>query len=464
MSGGPWFEGASRRLLLVALVMGTAATSFPTTLLAASLDTIRADFHSTTTVIAWVQVAPSLAFGLGMPLLGKLGDLHGHRRVYIYGLAISTVVAFLTAFAPNPYSLIAVRTIGQIAGAATGPSGFAIIAAALPDRDRAKSIGLLNTVGGLSPVIAVIAGGPIIDAVGWRALFLMQTVPCVIALVLAIKIVPETPRRRDVRFDIAGSVTLGVGALGLLLAVNRARALGFTHPFVMASFVLWPIMWSTFVVVERRTSSPLLPLHYLRRRRFSIPTATMSVTQAAFIGSFVVAPVMVQRLFGYSITLTSLVQIPRPIAFSIGSAFAGRMNAGLTRARLQLLGNGMLVVGSFVMVAGAATKSLILIEVGLVTTGFGNGFSRTTLFAYVSRAVDPADIGIATGVANMASQIGGAIGTTVMSVIVADSFARRDFAHSFLAGAVIACLALPICHAIRIRPTSDASFTPRGPE
>jgi MFS family permease len=464
VSGGPWFEGARRRLLLVALVMGTAATSFPTTLLAASLDTIRADFHSSTAIIAWVQVAPSLAFGLGMPLLGKLGDLHGHRRVYIYGLAISTVFAFLTVFTFDPYSLIAVRTVGQIAGSATGPSGFAIIAAALPDHERARSIGLLNTVGGISPVVAVIAGGPIIDAVGWRALFLMQTVPCAIALVLALRVVPETPRRRDVRFDVAGSVTLGVGALGLLLAVNRARALGFTHPFVLISFVLWPVLWGTFVLVERRTTSPLLPLHYLKRRAFTVPSATMSVTQAAFIGSFVLAPVMVQRVFGYSVTVTSLIQVPRPIAFSVGSALAGRMNAGLTRARLQLLGNGMLVGGSFVMVAGAAFESLLLIEVALVTTGFGNGFGRTTLFSYVSKSVDTTDIGIATGVANMASQIGGAIGTTTMSVIVADSIAAHDFALSFVAGALIACLSVPVCHALRIRPAADAIRTQGAPE
>ena len=129
MAAAPWFEGARRRRLLTALVLGTAATSFPTTLLAASLDTIRQDLHSSTAVVAWVQVAPSLAFGLGMPLLGKLGDLYGHRRVYVYGLVVSTIFAFLTVFAWNPASLIAVRTIGQIGGSAVGPSGFAIIAA-----------------------------------------------------------------------------------------------------------------------------------------------------------------------------------------------------------------------------------------------------------------------------------------------------------------------------------------------
>lgn len=454
MDDGPWYEGRRRRLLLITLVLGAAATSFPTTLLAASLDTIRKDFGTSTTVVAWVQVAPSLAFGLGMPLLGKLGDLYGHRRVYVYGLAVATLFAFLTVFAWDAYSLIAIRTIGQIAGSSTGPSGFAIIAASLPERDRAKSIGLLNTVGGLSPVVGVIVGGPLIDSVGWRALFLLQTVPCMVALVLAFRVAPETKRRTDVRFDLAGSLTLGLGAFSLLLAVNRVRALGIGHPLVVGCFVLWPVLWWAFVVIERRTPAPLMPLHYLRRRSFSVSSGTMVITQAAFIGSFVVAPVMVQRVFGWSVTATSLVQIPRPIAFSVGSSVAGRMHDRLSKVQLQSLGTGLFIGGSFVMVAGAMARSLPLIEAALITTGFGNGFLRTTLFAYVSRSVDRADIGIATGVANMVSQIGGAVGTTVMSVIVADSVTRGAFARSFLAGAIMACFTWPAVQALRMVPVA----------
>jgi MFS family permease len=437
------------RLFLLALVTGVAATSFPTTLLSASLDVIADDFDSNLGIIAWVQVAPSLAFGLGMPLSGKLGDLFGHRRVYVAGLALSTVMAALTPLAWSPIALIVMRTVGQLGGAATGPSAFAMIATALPDGERARAIALLNTVGGLSPVVAVVVGAPLIDAVGWRSLFLLQAAPSAAALLLAIPVLVETRTRPDVKFDLAGAATLAGSAMALLLAINRVRPQGATHPFVVACFALVPLLLMAFVVIERRVASPLLPLRYLKARPYRSSVASLTFAQASFIGGFVVAPLLVQRLFGYSITRTSLLLTIRPLAFSVGSWFAGRSQNSLTMWRLQAWGHGLLVVGSVAWVVGAAGRSLALVVLALVVTGFGNGYSRTTLFTYVSGTVDTQDIGVATGVANMVSQIGGGAGTTVMSAIVADSVAPSAFAWSFAAGLFLAILTLPACLPLR---------------
>jgi MFS family permease len=449
-----------RRLLLVALTLGVAATSFPTTLLSASLDVIRLDLRSDLATVSWVQVAPNLAFGLGMPLSGKLGDLYGHRRVYLGGFVVSTVMAVLTALAWDPISLIVVRTIGQLGGAAAGPAAFAMIAAALPEHERGKAIGLLNTVGGISPVVAVVVGGPLIDHIGWRALFLLQAVPAAAAVALAWRVVPETKRRPDVRFDLAGAAALSVGAMALLLGINRARPLGALHPFVVASLVLAPVLVALFFVIERRVAEPLLPLHYLRQRTFSPSIVAMSAAQAGFIGGFVLSPLLVQRLFGYSVTVTALLLVTRPLAFSVGATIAGRSQGVFDVKRLQLLGHLSLAVGSAVMVLGALDRSLLLIEVSLIVTGFGNGYARTSLFTLVSGSVDRADIGIATGVANMVSQIGGALGTTIMSAIVADSVAPGAFAWAFGAGAVMAAMTLPAAAFLRRAPASPAT-TPR---
>jgi MFS family permease len=443
------YTGRRRRLLLVALVMGVAATSFPTTLLSASLDVIADDLHSNLGIVSWVQVAPSLAFGLGMPLAGKLGDLYGHRRVYLAGFGLSTLMAGVTAAAWNPIALIVMRTIGQLGGAAAGPAAFAMIATALPDSERAKAIALLNTVGGLSPVVAVVVGGPLIDALGWRSLFLLQAAPSAAALLLAFPVVPETIKRLDVRFDVVGAVTLAGSAMALLLAINRVRPQGVTHPFVVTCFVLAPALLVAFVVVERRVASPLLPLQYLHSRPFSTSVLTMTLAQASFIGGFVVAPLLVQRLFDYSITQTSLLLTTRPLAFSVGSWIAGRSQNSLTLWQLQLWGHGMLFAGSIAWVLGAVGRSMLWVVVALIVTGFGNGYSRTTLFTYVSSTVDHQDIGVATGVANMVSQIGGGTGTTVMSAIVADSRQPSAFGWSFGAGALVAFLTLPACLRLR---------------
>lgn len=441
---------ANHARLLLVLSLGVAATSFPTTLLSASLDKIGEDLNSSLATISWVQVAPSLAFGMGMPLSGKLGDLYGHRRVFLGGLVVSLIAAVLTIVAWDPISLIVIRTIGQLGGAASGPSGFAIIAASMNEAERGPAIGRLNVVGGLSPVLGVIVGGPLIDAVGWRTLFGLQLVPATAALVLALPWVPDTPTRPNVAFDVPGAVTLSVASMALLLGINRAGPLGAAHPFVVVCLFAAPLLFVAFFVIERAHAEPLLPLRYLTDRPFAVPVGSMFLAQAAFIGSFVITPIMIHRLFGYSITVTSLLLTTRPTAFSVGAWLSGRKQdtPGIV-ARTQLCGNGLLAVGTALMVYGVYEHSIWIIEAALIISGFGNGYSRTTMFTVLSAAVDRGDVGTTTGVANMVGQIGAAVGTTVLSVIVADHRVKGPFVEAFIVAAVIAAVTIPVFGLLR---------------
>ncbi len=432
-----------QRLIVLALLIGVAATSFPTTLLAASLEKIRLDFDSDLATISWVQVAPSLGFALGMPMFGKLGDLYGHRRVYVIGFGVSTAFSFLTALAWSPLSLIITRTISQLGGGATGTAAIALVAGLLPPEQRPRSIGVLNVAGGLAPVLGVVVGGPAVDLIGWRALFVLSAIPAGIAWILGLFVLGETPTRPDVTFDTWGGLALGAGATSLLFAINRARPWGPGHPVVVVCFVLTPLLLVAFVQIERRVRWPLLPLRYLRERSFTASTTTMLFMQASFIGSFMLAPLMVTRLFGYSVSLTSVVLMTRPIGFAVGAWAAGRHHATRSMRKFQSYGNGLLIIGSVFMVLGPVGRSLWLIEVGLVVTGFSNGYSRTVLSSLVLVAVDHTDVGIATGVLNMTSQLGSAVGTTVMSAIIADSSAPSTMGWAFGAALAVAFLTLP---------------------
>ena len=326
-----YYSGRRRRLLLAALVLSTVATSFPTTLLSASLDVIKEDLNSDLATISWVQIAPNLAFGLAMPLFGKLGDLYGHRRVFLAGSICGVAAAALTALAWNPISLITLRVLGMLSGAATGPAAFAMIATALPESDRGKGIGLLNSVGGVAPVVGVVVGGPLVDSVGWRMLFVLHAIPTTAALLMALPVVPETRKQANVRFDAAGAVTLAAGMMGLLLAVNRARPIGPAHPFVLVSAAAGVALLVAFVVIERRVAAPLLPLKYLRGPGFRAPVLTITFSQASFIGGFVITPLLLQRTLHYSVARTSLLLICRPLSFAVGSWVAGRQQSIMSR-------------------------------------------------------------------------------------------------------------------------------------
>ncbi|TML11469.1 MAG: MFS transporter, partial [Actinobacteria bacterium] len=126
VTSGGTDEGRRLTLIVATLMVGVAATSFPTTVLVASLEKIRVDMHTDLATISWVQVAPSIGFALGMPLFGKLGDLYGHRRIYVLGFGAATVFSVLTALAWNPLSLIVARTVSQIGGGATGTAAIAL--------------------------------------------------------------------------------------------------------------------------------------------------------------------------------------------------------------------------------------------------------------------------------------------------------------------------------------------------
>jgi EmrB/QacA subfamily drug resistance transporter len=438
--------------VLTVLMVGVFSSAFPTTLLSASLPDIAADLDTSTSVITWVQTAPAIVFAVGMPFFGKLGDLHGHRRAFIFGFLSVAASALLTAVAWNAGSLIGFRCIGQLAGSATSTAAFGLIASVFEREDRVKAIGLYTSVLAISPVIAVVAGGPLIDAVGWRLLFVMQFVPATLAVLAALPILPETPRHPAARFDIAGASTMGIGITAVLFAINRGSPWGWDSPAVIAGFVLGPAALALFVVVERSRAEPLLPLEFFQDRNFTAALLTNAVLQLSYIGGFAIAPFMVHRLFGYNTYRTSMVIAVRPVLFSVGAWLAGRHSERVDNRQAQVIGSVLLTAGSLVTAWGAAEVSLTLIIVGLAVVGLGGGFGRPANVTSITNSVPQDDVGIATGVLNLTGQIGSAVGITVLLAMVGESIDPSSFAAASLVATAVASLS--IATALLLRPAS----------
>ena len=200
--------------VLIAALTGVFATSFPITILTISLTEIADEFGVRETTIAWVISAPVLLSAIALPLLGKLGDLHGHRRVFLGGFAAASVAALATAFAWDAPSLIGLRIVAAVVGAATQPTSMAIIFSVYEPRDRVRAMGWWAMMGAAAPAAGLIAGGPLVDMFGWRIVFVLQAGFSLVALVVAGLILRETPatrgslrrRRRDHRWPSAWPV------------------------------------------------------------------------------------------------------------------------------------------------------------------------------------------------------------------------------------------------------------------
>ena len=431
-----------RWYVLSVLMVGVFSSAFPSTLFSSSLPDIAKDLHTTRSVISWVSTAPAIGFAIGMPFFGKLGDLYGHRRTFIIGFLSVAVTALGTAVAWNAASLIAIRTIGQMAGAATSTAAFGLIAATFQREERAKAIGLYTSVLAMAPVIAIVAGGPLIESFGWRLLFIMQAVPAVCASIVAIPILPETPRHVAMRFDIVGALTLGFGVTCILFAVNRGKPWGWSHPLVIGGLLLGPPVLALFVFLERRSAHPLVPLAYFSKRSFSTPILTNGLVQCAYIGGFTVSPFMISALFHYGTQKRSLVLAIRPVFFAIGAWIAGRNDTRLGARNIQITANTIMACGTLLTAYAAWHSSLVLTIASLALVGWGVGYGRPSNTAAVTNAVDLADVGIAAGVQNMVGSLGAAIGATVALAVVGESASGAAFAHAAIVATIITVVAI----------------------
>lgn len=423
-------------------MIGMAAVSFPSSLIAAALPEIANEFHTRNSVMAWVSIAPAIAFSITMPMFGKIGDLYGHRRVYIVGFAVSTALSLLTAFVPNVAALIALRTASQLFGTSTIPSSFAMIALVYPPDERPKVFGRLSAVLAASPVLAVVFGGPLVELLGWRVVFVAQAIPSAIGVVVARRILPETPLRPDVRFDIRGSAALAVTLTGLLLFINRLEEWGLRHPVVLACLFAFAAGLPALMAIERRAPEPLLPLPYFRRRNFTLPVLTMGLTQAGWVGASPLTAYLFGQRFGYGTFAIALLSSARPLAFALGSAVADRSAAHVGGRVVQGIGNAATALSGVFGAFGVWHQSVLLVLVSSAASGFGVGFARPGVVTAVNNAVDANDVGIANGVNNMAGQIGGSTGTTLLLAWVGTSTDAHSFAAAYLTSSVLGVSAL----------------------
>jgi MFS family permease len=429
---------AHRRVVLTVTLLGVAAGSFSNSLLVAALPQVARDLGTTTSVVSWVNIAPTIAFAVSMPIFGKLGDLYGHRRVFLCGWSVATLLAFATAFAPDAYWLIGLRTAAQLAGTSTTPTTFGILASVFEPDERPRAFGKALSVHALSPLVAITVGGAAIDAVGWRALFVAQAVVAAVAVLVAIPVLPETPTRRDIRFDVRGAALLSVGMVSLLLAINRSPEWGLDHGFVRTAFVVALAGLVAFVVVERRVRAPLVPLTWLGRREVAAPLVTNFCAHAAFLGLVMVTPFLLREVFGYSDAMTVWITGLRTGSFAVGAFTVARVTARLGPRRVQFLMNTFVMLSGLLTFVAAHEHSVGVLVVSFLIGGYGLGAGRPSVIAAVNNAVSNADSGTANGLYSMAQMLGSSIGQTVLVAIVGTAtMSAAAYGHAGLAAGVI---------------------------
>jgi MFS family permease len=465
VDGGPVNRARHRGLILAVTLTGLLSSNILFTVFAVALPQVAKGLLGSSSpralaTITWVVTAPLLAVAVASPLAGKLSDRMGHRRVYLVGMGSNFSVAVLSALSPDAGSLIAARALGGLVGAGLGASSMAIVLGMYEPHERVKAMGWWSLVGAGGPVLGVAVGGVLIHAIGWRSLFLLEGLVALVALALAAKLLPSHGQgqrlvdSRAVPLDVLGAIVV-TGTVGsALFALNRGPVLGWSSPVVAAAYVVCVLGAVATVAVESRAVDPIVPLHYLRRRNFLFPVTALVCSNSAYMGGFLLSPLLIEQVYGHGEAAAGLLVVPRPLTFSLIAPIAGYAAAKLGERTLAVFG-AICVAASMVTYTLTTDRSLVLVELALVLSGAGMGVAAPAIGASVANVVDQDALGVASAAQQLLLQLSTVAGIQVLETVQAasahgqSSALLHSFHVAFVVGATVAVLAVPCAAMLR---------------
>lgn len=433
-------DAAYLRRLLITVIGGLIVFSSSMTIVSASLPTMADDLDSTESFLSWSVTGLFLVMAVGTPVLGRLGDIHGHRTVFLAGSLVLCVGTALCGLAPTAAAFVGARMVVGLGIAATMPNAMALIMDAYPVQRRSEAMGWFQMAMTGAPVLGLIIGGPLIDLFGWRILFAILTPISLLGFLAAWRFITHGSRGVAQPIDWWGAATLALATLAFLLFLERGSSAGFGDPLALVLAGTSVVSLACFVAVERRVAAPMLRLDYFRRPDFTGPLIAQPLSQFAYMGSFLMAPLLLDELFGYTVGVISLVLLARPLAYSVSSPVGGRLATTLGERSMILTGSVLTAVSMLAWAVAADRVNLALILFGLVISGLAMGLASPSYSTTMAGAVDPGDLGIANAMGTTMMNIGMLTGIQAMFVVLGDGRAPSDFTRVFVFGAVVSAV------------------------
>ena len=431
---------------LTALLAGLLSLNITFTVFVVALPTVRQDFHTNFSVLTWASTGPLLAFGLAAPFFGKAGDLFGHRRLYLFGLCGAMVSAVVTATAPDVGVLLVGRALDGVQGAATGTASMALILQLFDREERVKALGWWTLVGAGGPVLGVTLGSPVIQYLGWRDLFWGQLVLLVVAALVVALLLPsgavdpamgergeggglQQARGRPAEnawegMDWVGSWSLAGAVTAAMLVLSIGPIDGWESVGVILCAVAAVLLAGLFVWRELTFATPLIPTRYWRRRNFMFPLGMQGFSSFAYFGGFFLFPLLMEQVYGYSVSEVGFVSVARPLVFAISSPIAGYM-AVRTGERSATVVGATAVLGSMLVFATLGPSSgLGIMVLALALSGLGMGVALPSTSSTMANEVAASEYGVMSAAQLMATQVGEVAGIQVV-LTLQESLARH---------------------------------------
>jgi EmrB/QacA subfamily drug resistance transporter len=450
-------DSRSRWFALILLCMGSLMIVLDTTIVNVALPSIKDDLGFSRTSLAWVVNAYMLTFGGFLLLGGRLGDLFGHRRLFLSGITLFTLASLLCGIATTQEMLVGARAVQGLGGAVASAVSLSLMMTLFTEpAERAKAMGVFGFVAAGGGSIGVLLGGVLTDILDWHWIFLVNLPIGIAVVILSLRLLPAARLPGAGRLDVAGAVTVTASLIIAVYAIVNGNQVGWATGRTLGLLAAAAVLMVVFLGIESRIASPLVPLALFKLRNVATANVIGILWAAAMFGWFFMSALYLQQVLGYSSLDVGLAFLPTTLimgAFSIGLSAKIVMRFGI-RAPVAV---GMLLAAiGLLLFVRAPVDGTFLVDVfpSMILLGVGAGMAFNPVLLAAMSDVKPEESGLASGVVNTSFMMGGALGLAVLASL-ADS--RTDslraagdgrlvaltggYHIAFLVGAVFAALA-----------------------
>jgi EmrB/QacA subfamily drug resistance transporter len=412
-----------RWLALLVLCLGDLMIVLDVTIVGVALPSIRADLGFSEESLAWVVNAYLITFGGCLLLGGRLGDLFGHRALFLAGVALFTAASAVCGFASSQGMLIAARAVQGVGGAVVSAVALSLMMTLFTEpADRAKAMGIFGFVASGGGSLGVLLGGILTDALDWQWIFLVNIPVGIAVVVLTLAVISGERVVADAqRLDVAGAVTVTAAFMTAVYAIVNGNEVGWLTSRTLGLLAASAVLLAVFLAIESNVRSPLVPLRLFRLRNIAVSNAVGVLWAGAMFAWFFLTALYLQLVLGYSPLQVGLAFLP-------GNLVMGAMSIGLS-AKLVLrfgirppLVTGLLLASlGLLLLARAPADGSFATDVlpSMILLGLGAGTAFNPVLLAAMSDVEPSEAGLASGLVNTSFMMGGALGLAVLASLAA---------------------------------------------
>jgi EmrB/QacA subfamily drug resistance transporter len=421
-------------LALLVLCSGSLMIVLDATIVNVALPSIRRDLQFSQTTLAWVVNSYLLSFGGFLLLGGRLGDLFGHRRIFLIGLSLFTLASLTCGLSNSQALLVGARVVQGFGGAAVSAVALSLMMSLFTEpADRAKAMGVFGFVTAGGGTLGVLLGGILTDLLSWHWIFLVNVPIGAAVFALALRFVPAVGRSLAARqrLDVWGAVLVTSALMLAVYAIVNGNNAGWTSAQTLGLLAAAILVLAAFLLVESRIDEPLIPLGIFRGRNLATANAAGVLWAGAMFAWFFLSALYLQLVLGYSPLQVGLAFLPANLitgALSLGISAKLVLRFGI---RPPLVTGLLIATVGLALFARAPVGGHFVVDVlpSMVLLGFGAGIAFNPILLAAMGDVDESQSGLASGVVNTSFMMGGALGLAVLASAAASRTSALSHAH-----------------------------------